>query len=967
MQYNSRFSHYITTTVAGSCGKGVSDGALFAASFNGPCALEQLANGVVMVSDSLNNCLRLVDLDSGSVSTLDVSGASGFQLTVMAPRGLCKIAINGINGVLLADAGHNRLVFINGETGHFEHLAGTGEAAHLDGGFLHAAFNFPHSIVSDPVNGIIYLTDTKNHCIRTLSLMTRKVKTLAGTPGVFGYKDGLNPLFNEPLGLVLTEDGNLIVCDSKNGALRYISRENGETITLVGRPSSAIVRTTCTYSYRNSIANQQYLSRRRTNVGNYTSFRFAVPYGLSFIDDILLITDAGTGRIYALDSYFEVVHCLNDLAPGLGNFDGPLRTSMFRAPAGLSKCKAGVLVADMESNCLRFIGPTSLKTRWGLTNDTRFIQDKANEETTATSEPLHTTQSFANGMHSNAELQSKTMTPGPANKPSKIADGSSVDPSDMLITLTEPSTMQYTMDKYNLGEDLSTRDGIQTPSYVKDFLDDPYPIAVFNLELYDLLLKYFLTASTPSLANKSLQKLVDKPIPARAASNLVSSTRSAPTLPHSSSRSTRESTIHVSLYGAEYSIQAIIEVCTIMSSRIFDMSTKTYCMYSKRVARYLSTFNPLIFIPRIPKDGTEQPILEHTKKGLLRGLSMAANVPVFSCNLLSEDGLRAEYLIVVGKRGTRVFVVEPKTESFVIELDISFLVDSLFLRCFNTAQLLFHCYSSEQSGADTEGIEAHKNAEYLDEWPIEKKDKGITAPINAGSKGSRLKAVKNNLATESLLNVSGTIITSDGDDNCPDAIESFDSDSTIFTAFDAVQKPHDQLTEMMSLCIETKTFSSAICGLFDYSPYHNVGECSVRIPLRTGVCGGERSVFVLPIAQAVFSKRYGIASGDSFCYEIVIYFSIVGHQVTGHHAMKISADKIKLCDYTEFRIPYMIARTPATFRSFTNKVTGVQEASELPRDVRRLEKNIILGVGCTSTGSACTGRPLRDKILEPQD
>lgn len=160
--------------------------------------------------------------------------------------------------------------------------------------------------------------------------MTRKVKTLAGTPGVFGYKDGLNPLFNEPLGLVLTEDGNVIVCDSKNGALRYVSRENGETITLVGRPSSAIIRTMCTYSYRNSIANRQYLSRRRTGVGNYASFRFELPYGLLFVDDVLLVTDAGSGRIYALDSHFEMVHCLNDLAPGLGNLDGPLRASTFR-------------------------------------------------------------------------------------------------------------------------------------------------------------------------------------------------------------------------------------------------------------------------------------------------------------------------------------------------------------------------------------------------------------------------------------------------------------------------------------------------------------------------------------------------------------------------------------------------------------------------------------------------------------
>lgn len=977
MLVSSRFSHYTVSTIAGTCYKGFSDGSLLTASFNGPCELEQLANGVIIVSDSMNNCLRLVDLDSGSVSTLDVSAASGFQTSVLSPRGLCKIMINGVNGVLLVDSGHNRLIFINGETGHFDHLAGTGEAAHMDGRFSQAAFNSPHSVVSDPVNGIIYLTDTKNHCIRTLSLTTRRVRTLAGTPGVFGYKDGLTSLFNEPLGIALTNDGNIIVCDSKNGALRHVSRENGETITLVGRPNNDIFKTNCTYSYKNSITNRQYLSKRRAGAGNYSSFRFELPYAINFSDDVLLVTDAGSGRIYALDSSFEILHCLNDQTPGAGCLDGPLRTSMFKAPAGLAKCGDIILVADMGSNCIRSIAPLSTKNRQSPSagthaHDMHSAQGKANAEAAPTNESLLTVQSFANVMHGSTGLQSKTMTPGPGGKLSRVMDGSSLDPSDTLVALTEPSALQYTMDKYTVEEDLSTKDGAQTPSYVKDFLDDPYPVAIFNLEIYDLLVKYFLTACTQSVVDRPSHKPVDKPAPARAASNLAMSTRSVPTKVSSSSRTVRESSISVSIHEHEYSMQSIIEVCTVLGSRIFDMSNQIYSVYGKRLAKYVTSFNPLIFASKISIDGKERHILEHSKRGLLRGLAMATNVPVFSCNLISDDSLRADYLVLTGKRNARVFVIEPKTASFVINLDVSFLVDSLFLRCFNTAELLFHCYSLKQPMVGIDETDTQKSATYLDDLSGErdKRDKGAaasTSSANIGSKANRLKVVKTNLANDSLMNVSSTVVASDDENNCQDAAESFESDSTIFTVFDTIQKPQDKLTEMMSLFIDTKSFSSATCGLFDYSPHHSVGECSTRIPISTGVCGEERSTLIVPVSQALFNKRYGIGPGDSACYEVVIYFSIVGHQVAESPAAKVSTDKIKLCDYVEFRVPYMIARSPAAFKKYANMVTEAQEVSNLPREVERLERNIILGVGGTATGSACVGKPLRDKILELRD
>lgn len=143
---------YTTMTIAGSGGKGCSDGSLLDAAFNAPSAIIQLSTDVFLISDTAGNALRLLDLKSKTVSTLDVTGPHGSGFSVLAPRGLCKASISGIEGVLLADSGHHRLGFLNGETGHIEVLAGTGEAGHLDGELLRAMFNAPSAAIYNPVN-----------------------------------------------------------------------------------------------------------------------------------------------------------------------------------------------------------------------------------------------------------------------------------------------------------------------------------------------------------------------------------------------------------------------------------------------------------------------------------------------------------------------------------------------------------------------------------------------------------------------------------------------------------------------------------------------------------------------------------------------------------------------------------------------------------------------------------------------
>lgn len=103
-----------------------------------------------------------------------------------------------------------------------------------------ALFNKPTGLVVD-TQGILYVADTLNHCIRKVSRQG-KVSTFAGN-GERGFQDGLGAQarFNQPTGLALDGLGFLYVVDSFNQALRKISSQ-GETHTLpiCGQPLGGI-------------------------------------------------------------------------------------------------------------------------------------------------------------------------------------------------------------------------------------------------------------------------------------------------------------------------------------------------------------------------------------------------------------------------------------------------------------------------------------------------------------------------------------------------------------------------------------------------------------------------------------------------------------------------------------------------------------------------------------------------------
>jgi DNA-binding beta-propeller fold protein YncE len=79
--------------------------------------------------------------------------------------------------LFIADSTHHRIV-ITDLDGKKIAIAGTGQAGHHDDTFDKASFNDPQGLALR--GDTLYVADRKNHCIRTLDLRKRTVKTIAG-------------------------------------------------------------------------------------------------------------------------------------------------------------------------------------------------------------------------------------------------------------------------------------------------------------------------------------------------------------------------------------------------------------------------------------------------------------------------------------------------------------------------------------------------------------------------------------------------------------------------------------------------------------------------------------------------------------------------------------------------------------------------------------------------------------------
>lgn len=216
---------------AGAGTAGLKNGAPATAQFSDPYGVAIDHHGTIYISDAgENNLIRKITAD-GIVTTY-AGKAEGYvdgtaaEAEFNTPSGL---AIDADDNVYVADTGNNVIRKIS-KAGLVTTLAGNGHAGYQDGTAQQAQFNGPTGVAVDHA-GNVYVADTYNDRIRMISA-AGVVTTLAGT-GVPGYLDGqrTDARFDTPCAVAVNAKGDVIVADTKNNALRVISK-TGQVTTL---------------------------------------------------------------------------------------------------------------------------------------------------------------------------------------------------------------------------------------------------------------------------------------------------------------------------------------------------------------------------------------------------------------------------------------------------------------------------------------------------------------------------------------------------------------------------------------------------------------------------------------------------------------------------------------------------------------------------------------------------------------
>ena len=117
-------------------------------------------------------------------------------------------------------------------------LAGCKEAGFADGPGEDARFEKPAGLALDK-NGDLLVADSLNHAIRKVTLCSSNtargsVSTIAGN-GQAGFSDGhgQEARFNQPAAVALNKDGSLLLADDNNHAIRMLSPD-GVVTTVAG-------------------------------------------------------------------------------------------------------------------------------------------------------------------------------------------------------------------------------------------------------------------------------------------------------------------------------------------------------------------------------------------------------------------------------------------------------------------------------------------------------------------------------------------------------------------------------------------------------------------------------------------------------------------------------------------------------------------------------------------------------------
>jgi sugar lactone lactonase YvrE len=230
----------IVTTVAGTGdeGFGGDGGPATSALLDTPSGVAVDAIGNLYIADTLNNRIREVVASTGIISTIAGTGVDSFSgdggaATAATLNSPTALAVDSKGNLYIADTNNSRIREIAG--GVIDTVAGDGNQTYSgDGGLATAAsLNAPLGIAVDAAFNL-YIGDTQNQRVRLVTFSTGIITTLAGS-GVAGFNGdgpGASVAFASPSGVAVDSSGTVYVADSNNDRIRTIS--GGAVTTVAG-------------------------------------------------------------------------------------------------------------------------------------------------------------------------------------------------------------------------------------------------------------------------------------------------------------------------------------------------------------------------------------------------------------------------------------------------------------------------------------------------------------------------------------------------------------------------------------------------------------------------------------------------------------------------------------------------------------------------------------------------------------
>ncbi|WP_112467014.1 thioredoxin-like domain-containing protein [Streptomyces triticisoli] len=184
-------------------------------------------------------------------------------------------------------------------------------------------------------SGNFLVSDTTRHQLVELAEDGETVVRRIGS-GTRGFADGgpADATFSEPHGLVLLDDGSVVVADTVNHALRRLDLASGEVTTLAG-------------------TGRQWWQGSATS-GPAREVALSSPWDVAWWNGKVWIAMAGVHQLWAYDPADGTVSVTAGTT-NEGLVDGPGGDAWFAQPSGLAATPERLWLADAETSALRWV------------------------------------------------------------------------------------------------------------------------------------------------------------------------------------------------------------------------------------------------------------------------------------------------------------------------------------------------------------------------------------------------------------------------------------------------------------------------------------------------------------------------------------------------------------------------------------------------------------------------------------